>query len=205
MAPMFSSISSQAEVLQDEGQVKATPQLADFTLTQTTDSKAPPNSTLSLLDALQPSSLLFSRGVDSMFFFFLSTNLNHSSSMILNLNWLSISFLPAQRDGRVLSSKASESRYSHLHRRFTKSNIDEALLQQLKRVDRTKRKLEITNKVREQARANKVNMYRAYRIGELPDIEIKNEELILPLQALAQKDTDIARQLFSGMDCSPII
>ena len=38
-------------------------------------------------------------------------------------------------------------------------------MQQLRRADRTKRKLEITNKVREQARANKVNMYRAHRFG----------------------------------------
>ena len=52
--------------------------------------------------------------------------------------------------------------------------------------------------MREQAR-NKVNLYRAYRIGELPDIEVKYSELILPLQALAQRDTDIARQLFSTL------
>lgn len=40
-----------------------------------------------------------------------------------------------------------------------------------------KKKLEITTKLREQARTSKVNMFRSYRIGELPDIEIKNQEV----------------------------
>lgn len=39
-------------------------------------------------------------------------------------------------------------------------------------------------------------MYRKYRVGELPDIQIKHSELIVPLQALAQLDSKIARKLF---------
>lgn len=35
-------------------------------------------------------------------------------------------------------------------------------------------------------------MYRKYRTGDLPDIQIKFSELIAPLQALAQVRTDIA-------------
>ncbi|MCO5603923.1 hypothetical protein L7F22_058079 [Adiantum nelumboides] len=38
-------------------------------------------------------------------------------------------------------------------------------------------------------RANKVQILRQYRIGELPDIEIKHEEVIRPLAALGEKDT----------------
>ena len=41
-------------------------------------------------------------------------------------------------------------------------------------------------KHRKVARQNYVVMYRQYRIGELPDIQIKQSELIRPLQALAQ-------------------
>lgn len=39
-------------------------------------------------------------------------------------------------------------------------------------------------------------MYRKYRVGELPDIQIKHSEIIVPLQALAQLDCKIASKLF---------
>lgn len=43
---------------------------------------------------------------------------------------------------------------------------------------------------------SKIVMYRKYRVGELPDIQIKHSELIVPLQAAAQCDSVIARDLF---------
>jgi len=74
MAPMFSPISPASDVSsglsQEFGEVKATPQMVDFTLTQTTDSRGQPGSTLSLLDIIQPSSLLFSRGANDSEAFF---------------------------------------------------------------------------------------------------------------------------------------
>ena len=36
-------------------------------------------------------------------------------------------------------------------------------------------------------------------IGELPDIEINHGDLINPLQALAQRDLDISRILFTSL------
>jgi DNA-dependent protein kinase catalytic subunit len=48
-------------------------------------------------------------------------------------------------------------------------------------------------------RQNYVVMYREYRIGELPDIQIKHSELIRPLQALAQNDIKVARLLFGSL------
>ena len=36
------------------------------------------------------------------------------------------------------------------------------------------------------SRDSRVVMYRQYRVGELPDIQIKHSELIRPFQALAQ-------------------
>ena len=36
------------------------------------------------------------------------------------------------------------------------------------------------------SRESKVVLYRKYRVGELPDIQIKHSELIRPFQALAQ-------------------
>ncbi|XP_027045855.1 DNA-dependent protein kinase catalytic subunit-like [Pocillopora damicornis] len=62
------------------------------------------------------------------------------------------------------------------------------------------------NKIREQAierqkaaREGAIVMYRKYRSGDLPDIQIKFSELIAPLQALAQCDNTFAKQLFSAL------
>ena len=44
-----------------------------------------------------------------------------------------------------------------------------------------------------------VSMYRKYRVGELPDIQIKHSELIVPLQALAQLDSKTGMKLFSSL------
>lgn len=47
------------------------------------------------------------------------------------------------------------------------------------------------------SRDAKIVMYRKYRTGDFPDIQIKHSELIRPLQALAQRDSKIARMLLS--------
>ncbi|CAF4079113.1 unnamed protein product [Rotaria sp. Silwood2] len=41
--------------------------------------------------------------------------------------------------------------------------------------------------------------YRTYRIGELPDIQIRYSDIIIPLQALAQYDNHIARLLYASL------
>ncbi|XP_051784693.1 DNA-dependent protein kinase catalytic subunit [Erpetoichthys calabaricus] len=44
-----------------------------------------------------------------------------------------------------------------------------------------------------------VILYRRYRQGDLPDIQIQYSSLIAPLQALAQRDPTFAKQLFSSL------
>ncbi|XP_036376580.1 DNA-dependent protein kinase catalytic subunit isoform X1 [Megalops cyprinoides] len=44
-----------------------------------------------------------------------------------------------------------------------------------------------------------VTLYRNYRLGDLPDIQIQHSSLIAPLQALAQRDHTLAKQLFSSL------
>uniref|UniRef100_A0A8C7SFV7 DNA-dependent protein kinase catalytic subunit n=1 Tax=Oncorhynchus mykiss TaxID=8022 RepID=A0A8C7SFV7_ONCMY len=44
-----------------------------------------------------------------------------------------------------------------------------------------------------------VTLYRSYRSGDLPDIQIQHSSLIAPLQALAQRDPTLAKQLFSSL------
>ncbi|KAF6100706.1 protein kinase, DNA-activated, catalytic subunit [Phyllostomus discolor] len=49
-----------------------------------------------------------------------------------------------------------------------------------------------------------VILYRSYRQGDLPDIQIKYSSLITPLQAVAQRDPIIAKQLFGSLFSSII-
>jgi len=46
---------------------------------------------------------------------------------------------------------------------------------------------------------NQVEKYRTYRIGELPDIQIRSSDIIIPLQALSQYDNHIAGLLYSSL------
>jgi len=48
-------------------------------------------------------------------------------------------------------------------------------------------------------RSSHVEKYRKYRIGDFPDIQIKNSEIIAPFQALAQRDSQIAMMLFESL------
>ncbi len=48
-------------------------------------------------------------------------------------------------------------------------------------------------------RLNHVEKYRQYRIGDFPDIQIKFSELIAPIQALAQRDSQMAMLLFDSL------
>ncbi len=49
--------------------------------------------------------------------------------------------------------------------------------------------LQQAERERKQQRENQVTLYRKYRIGDLPDIQIKYSAIIAPLQALAQVST----------------
>ena len=42
----------------------------------------------------------------------------------------------------------------------------------------------------------KIPMYRQYRVGELPDIQISYKDVLLPLMALVRKDSTIATEVF---------
>ena len=45
-------------------------------------------------------------------------------------------------------------------------------------------------------RKNRVNLYRQYRIGELPDIQIDFKDMLMPLMAIARADSTIATEVF---------
>ncbi|CAG8470552.1 4251_t:CDS:10, partial [Scutellospora calospora] len=62
-----------------------------------------------------------------------------------------------------------------------------------------KKRNEIFNSMKPETVSKQVSMLRQYRVGELPDIEIKCSDIIGPLQALAHRDLDISRILFSTL------
>jgi DNA-dependent protein kinase catalytic subunit len=51
-------------------------------------------------------------------------------------------------------------------------------------------------KLQKEARSRKVTLYRAYREGEIPDIQISSKDLILPLQILATRDIEFSGQIY---------
>ncbi|KAI9317523.1 hypothetical protein BX666DRAFT_1857295, partial [Dichotomocladium elegans] len=52
---------------------------------------------------------------------------------------------------------------------------------------------------RKQAEEKRVVLTRKYRVGELPDVQIKHKEIIEPLQTLGRNDNEIARLLHSAL------
>ncbi|KAM4028882.1 DNA-dependent protein kinase catalytic subunit [Anomaloglossus baeobatrachus] len=85
-----------------------------------------------------------------------------------------------------------------LRRRFLKDQEKLSIIYARKGVAEQKREKEI--KVEQKMKQDaQVVLYRSYRHGDLPDIQIAYSSLIAPLQALAQKDPALAKQLFSAL------
>ncbi|XP_069123844.1 DNA-dependent protein kinase catalytic subunit-like [Argopecten irradians] len=68
-----------------------------------------------------------------------------------------------------------------------------------RRTVRTQKMREVALQEQKKRREHQVTMYRKYRIGDLPDIQIKYSYIIAPLQAVAHRDSTIAKILFSEL------
>ncbi|XP_057593505.1 DNA-dependent protein kinase catalytic subunit isoform X2 [Hippopotamus amphibius kiboko] len=90
-----------------------------------------------------------------------------------------------------------------LRRRFLKDREKLSLIYARKGVVEQKREKEMQSELKLRQEAQVV-LYRSYRRGDLPDIQIPHSGLITPLQALAQRDLLVAKQLFSSL-CSGIL
>ncbi|XP_075069595.1 DNA-dependent protein kinase catalytic subunit [Mixophyes fleayi] len=95
-------------------------------------------------------------------------------------------------------SKDAEERSAilRLRRRFLKDQEKLSIIYARKGVAEQKREkaIKVEQKMKQDAQ---VILYRSYRHGDLPDIQIAYRALIAPLQALAQRDPTLAKQLFS--------
>ncbi|CAM5116256.1 unnamed protein product [Natator depressus] len=83
-----------------------------------------------------------------------------------------------------------------LRRRFLKDQEKLSLIYARKGVAEQKREKEIKSELKMKHDAQ-VTLYRSYRQGDLPDIQIEYSSLITPLQGVAQRDPALAKQLFS--------
>uniref|UniRef100_A0A3Q2PZS8 DNA-dependent protein kinase catalytic subunit n=1 Tax=Fundulus heteroclitus TaxID=8078 RepID=A0A3Q2PZS8_FUNHE len=87
-----------------------------------------------------------------------------------------------------------------LRRRFLKDQEKVSLGFAQKEIQQQKRKKPQEEKADQRLRKEaQVTLYRNYRVGDFPDIQIPYSSLIAPLQALAQRDPILAKQLFSSL------
>ncbi|KAH0617727.1 hypothetical protein JD844_016250 [Phrynosoma platyrhinos] len=85
-----------------------------------------------------------------------------------------------------------------LRRRFLKDQEKLNLIYARKGVAEQKQEKEIKSQMKMKQDAQ-ITLYRKYRQGDLPDIQIEYSSLITPLQGVAQRDSTLAKQLFSSL------
>eukprot|EP00124_Ichthyophonus_hoferi_P004459 Ihof_evm1s494 gene=Ihof_evmTU1s494 len=107
------------------------------------------------------------------------------------LNTVSSSGVDQSQDLRKLE-------FSRLRRRIIQGDGQAASTFHAKRQARKNRDIENMRLMQKRARDNQVTLYRAYRIGELPDIQIKHRDILVPLKTVCQKDGNLARQLLAA-------
>ncbi|KAF2075899.1 hypothetical protein CYY_002790 [Polysphondylium violaceum] len=189
MNPLFSSSqygldgeSSQisSSMMMDQDEIRAT-QTPQFTLTQTAFREFYPSSNSQSVDSDVTMSVSSSSSQGSQ-----RSNSNGKKKQ-LNV---------------VASGDLRSNTYNQLRKRFKK--VDERV--QDGRIAGFARLQVMRNKEREsflekskQARENKITMIRKYRSGELPDIQIKSQDVLKPLLILCQKDSNIGVYIFSSL------
>ncbi|XP_024136141.1 DNA-dependent protein kinase catalytic subunit isoform X1 [Oryzias melastigma] len=101
-------------------------------------------------------------------------------------------------DRRTKAENEQRSNILRLRRRFLKDQEKVSLGFAQKEIQQQRQKKEekADQRLRKEAQ---VTLYRSYRVGDFPDIQIPFSSLITPLQALAQRDPILAKNLFSSL------
>ncbi|XP_029955282.1 DNA-dependent protein kinase catalytic subunit [Salarias fasciatus] len=101
-------------------------------------------------------------------------------------------------DSRTRAENEQRSNILRLRRRFLKDQEKVSLSFAKKEIQHQRQRKEekADQRLRKEAQ---VTLYRSYRVGDFPDIQIPYSNLIAPLQALAQRDPILAKQLFSSL------
>ncbi|XP_072267337.1 DNA-dependent protein kinase catalytic subunit isoform X2 [Pyxicephalus adspersus] len=106
--------------------------------------------------------------------------------------------LPGDETDSKTKGVVETSEILRLRRRFLKDREKISISFARKGVDEQKREkaIKVEQRIKQDAQ---VILYRSYRHGDLPDIQIAYSSLIAPLQALAQRDPTLAKQLFTSL------
>ncbi|XP_061568965.1 DNA-dependent protein kinase catalytic subunit [Cololabis saira] len=101
-------------------------------------------------------------------------------------------------DSRTRAENERRSNILRLRRRFLKDQEKVSLNFAHKEIQQQRQRKEekADQRLRKEAQ---VTLYRNYRVGDFPDVQIPHSSLIAPLQALAQRDPILAKQLFSSL------
>ncbi|XP_035316347.1 DNA-dependent protein kinase catalytic subunit isoform X2 [Cricetulus griseus] len=188
---------------QKSGQVRATQQQYDFTPTQTIVERSSFDwLTGSSIDPLADHTLVPSESSSSSLLF-----AHKRSEKSQRISWKSVGpdfgikklGLPGDEvDNQAKSGTYNRAEILRLRRRFLKDREKLSLLYAKKGLVEQKLEKDIKSELKTKQNAQVV-LYRSYRYGDLPDIQILHSSLITPLQAVAQKDPIIAKQLFSSL------
>ncbi|XP_055968392.1 DNA-dependent protein kinase catalytic subunit [Sorex fumeus] len=178
-------------------QIRATQQQYDFTPTQSADGRSSFNwLTGSTFDPLEDSTAfpsLDSSGSSSLLF--AQHRRERPGGSDLQKKQLG---LPGDAVGSRAEGIDNRAEILRLRRRFLKDKEKLSLIYARKGVAEQKREKELQSERHLKQDAH-VILYRSYRQGDLPDIQIKHSGLIAPLQAVAQRDPIIAKQLFGSL------
>ncbi|XP_045311337.1 DNA-dependent protein kinase catalytic subunit isoform X1 [Leopardus geoffroyi] len=215
LTPMFIETQATQSVLQtrtQEGslpvqgamakQIRATQQQYDFTPTQTADGRSSFNwLTGSSIDPLMDYTVSSSDSSSSSLLF---AHKKSEKAQRSPLKLVGPDFgkkrlgLPGDEVDNKAKGTDSRAEILRLRRRFIKDQEKLSLIYARKGVAEQKREKEIKSELKMKHDAQ-VILYRSYRQGDLPDIQIKYSSLITPLQAVAQRDPIIAKQLFGSL------
>ncbi|XP_072167838.1 DNA-dependent protein kinase catalytic subunit-like [Diadema setosum] len=197
-SPSSQSMMSSGESL--AGQVRATQDAQQFTATQDLDVVSSRKNAYNWLTGTQDTfadhSSSLSTESSSLLFTMATTPRKYSSVSRRGMN----------QDGGPSGSReetrkaptAEEREVVRLKRRFLKDHSSTRAFF-AKQASRQKHMREEMLRQQRERRFSQVTMYRQYRAGDLPDIQIKHSDIIAPLQALAQRDSTLARLLFAAL------
>ncbi|XP_029935630.1 DNA-dependent protein kinase catalytic subunit isoform X2 [Myripristis murdjan] len=101
-------------------------------------------------------------------------------------------------DSRSRAESEQRADILRLRRRFLKDQVKVSMTFARKEIHEQKQRKEDKANKKFQKEAQ-VTLYRSYRVGDFPDIQIPYSSLIAPLQGLAQRDPILAKQLFSSL------
>ncbi|KAI5273209.1 Dna-Dependent Protein Kinase Catalytic Subunit [Manis pentadactyla] len=184
------------------GQIRATQQQYDFTPTPSADGRSSFNWLIgSSIDPLADYTASSSSDLSSSLLF---AHKRSEKSQRAPLKFVGPDFgkkrlsLPGDEVDNKAKGTDSRAEILRLRRRFLKDQEKLSLIYARKGVVEQKREKEMKSELKMKHDAQ-IILYRSYRQGDLPDIQITYSSLISPLQAVAQRDPIIAKQLFGSL------